>query len=64
MTSEEIGKRLDEELAIAHLRFAVDPDRLEQWSELDKTLRRHSKFRNSGEIPSDLRERKTIARTA
>ncbi len=64
MTRKQIETELQERLAVAQLRFDVDPDRVEQWSELDKALHRYSRFLQAGEIPSDLQERETMAHTA
>jgi len=58
-----IKEQLNRELAIAQLRFDVNPDRVEERSELDKALHRYTRFLLDGEVPSELRERKTRAQT-
>jgi hypothetical protein len=60
----QIEEELHKELAIARLRFDVNPDQVEQKSELEKAQHRYSRFLLAGEIPSDLQERKTMAQTA
>jgi hypothetical protein len=59
----QIEEKLHKELVIAQLRFHVDPDRVEQKSELDKALHRYSRFLGDEEVPFDLQERETMAQT-